>query len=99
MTFPKKKNLTNKAGWKDLPEGAVISNICSKENKTGNWASMKPVWDSKKCTHCLLCVVYCPEGCIPVKNNKREDTNPKYCKGCGICARECPMKAIEMKLK
>jgi Pyruvate/2-oxoacid:ferredoxin oxidoreductase delta subunit len=22
--------------------------------------------------------------------------DPMYCKGCGICANECPVKAIEM---
>ncbi|MGZ4903198.1 MAG: 4Fe-4S binding protein [Halobacteriota archaeon] len=25
--------------------------------------------------------------------------NPEYCKGCGICANECPIKGIKMKLE
>jgi pyruvate ferredoxin oxidoreductase delta subunit len=43
----------------------------------------------------------------PAKGLKGVSTNPKlgnfggfdldYCKGCGICAEECPFKAIEMK--
>ena len=31
------------------------------------------------------------------KEQKREDFNYDYCKGCGICANVCPFDAIEMK--
>jgi pyruvate ferredoxin oxidoreductase delta subunit len=36
--------------------------------------------------------MYCPEGAID--QNLTIDLN--FCKGCGICANECPKKAIEM---
>ena len=51
------------------------------------------------CTECDNCVVYCPEGII-----KRQAPTEgylvdySYCKGCGICAVECPRKAMEMLL-
>ncbi len=51
------------------------------------------------CTECDNCLVYCPEGII-----KRQAPNEgylldySYCKGCGICAVECPRKAMEMLL-
>ena len=95
----KKNPVKKKPGWKKLPEGAVIEKPSSRERKTGGWSSFRPVWDSKKCVHCVLCALYCPEGCIPVRDGKRGETNLEYCKGCGICAVECPAKAVKMERK
>ena len=70
----------------------------SKEFKTGDWRSMRPVYIEEKCKQCGLCFPVCPENAIPVnKDLKREDFNFDYCKGCGVCAVVCPFKAIEMK--
>ncbi|MGZ4905139.1 MAG: 4Fe-4S binding protein [Halobacteriota archaeon] len=33
------------------------------------------------------------------KAHIRYQLNPEYCKGCGICANECPIKGIKMKLE
>lgn len=66
------------------------------KNKTGSWRSMRPVWDEKKCTQCMLCWQFCPDNAIPEKNEKRTETNFDFCKGCGICAKICPVKAINM---
>ena len=75
----------------------------SRENKTGDWRSMRPVTDTAKCIKCGTCVSVCPEGCISgadVKKGLQEREFPKtdydYCKGCGICANECPVKCIAM---
>ena len=47
------------------------------------------------CTRCDTCLVYCPEGVI-----RRADgayaVDLTQCKGCGLCARECPRGAMEM---
>jgi pyruvate ferredoxin oxidoreductase delta subunit len=43
----------------------------------------------------MFCWVYCPDGIVRLKDEKIE-IDLKYCKGCGICAEECPRKAIEM---
>ena len=43
---------------------------------------------------CQLCWVYCPDACIT--RGAPPVIELAYCKGCGICAVECPTKAIEM---
>jgi pyruvate ferredoxin oxidoreductase delta subunit len=37
--------------------------------------------------------VYCPEACI---SKEGIEIDFQYCKGCGICAVECPAEAIVM---
>ena len=65
----------------------------SVNNKTGSWRTFKPVLDKDKCINCENCFLFCPEGCI----TKETDIDYDYCKGCGICAHECPVKAIKME--
>jgi len=43
----------------------------------------------------LYCYLCCPEGVI-FKKGKAVDIDYAFCKGCGICARVCPKKAIKM---
>ena len=62
-------------------------------NKTGSWRTFKPNLDKEKCVDCDNCIMFCPEGSI----NKDHDIDYDYCKGCGICEVECPVKAIKME--
>ncbi len=67
------------------------------ENKVSGWATFRPARDRDKCTMCLLCWFYCPEGTIVRVSDKGDlMTNYDYCKGCGVCANECPVDAIKM---
>ena len=81
---------------KQIKEGTIVDCGSSLDNKTGSWKTFKPEFDEKKCIHCMKCVMYCPDICIPVKSDKRLKANMNYCKGCGICAEVCPVKAIKM---
>ncbi len=45
----------------------------------------------------MLCVPFCPDASIPVKDGKRLDFDYIHCKGCGICVTVCPFDAITMK--
>ena len=85
-----------KPGWKELPPGAVVTEPgSSRKYKTGDWRAFKPVVEGDKCVNCLLCWVYCPDAAI-VREEKSVEINYDYCKGCGICAKECPRLAIKM---
>lgn len=61
----------------------------------GDWRSMLPVVNRKKCVKCSICWLYCPVQCI-IERTGWFDANLSTCKGCGICAEECPHGAIEM---
>lgn len=65
--------------------------------KTGDWRTFRPIIDESKCRRCLLCWVYCPEGCVERLEGDKIRIDLDYCKGCGICAHECPAKAIKME--
>jgi pyruvate ferredoxin oxidoreductase delta subunit len=69
--------------------------------KTGTWRSSEPVLNKDNCIDCLLCWLYCPDIAIFVRDGKMEGFDLDYCKGCGICALECPgkkgVKAIHMR--
>lgn len=60
---------------------------------TGEWRVFRPVKDDGKCNNCLLCWVFCPEATI---SKDGLEIDYQYCKGCGICAVECPTGAIVM---
>jgi pyruvate ferredoxin oxidoreductase delta subunit len=68
---------------------------------TGQWRNKRPIMDPALClaakagkVTCQICWVYCPDGCIAQGAGPVIDLT--YCKGCGICAQECPADAIAM---
>lgn len=69
--------------------------------KTGSWRVLRPILDEGKCLpvkagkpSCFQCWLYCPDCVVTKTIPPRIDL--EYCKGCGICAEECPAGAIEM---
>ncbi len=85
-----------------LTEGAWVEPASTTDTKTGAWRSFRPVWDREKCIKCYICIDLCPEGAIsalPLDENGKKtgiQVDLDYCKGCGICAYECPQQAYEM---
>jgi 2-oxoacid:acceptor oxidoreductase gamma subunit (pyruvate/2-ketoisovalerate family) len=47
------------------------------------------------CNECDLCITYCPEGMLK-RVGHRFEFDYSYCKGCGVCAAECPRNVIVM---
>lgn len=94
----KAKDINEQTRWQDLHMGLhVYEPATSKAFETGEWRTNTPVLDLDKCKQCLLCVPYCPDSSIPVKDGKRLDFDLDHCKGCGICVSACPFGAIMMK--
>ena len=84
-------------GWKELPPGAVVTDPGSTDQyPTGAWRTERPVVDMEKCTHCMICWIFCPEGTVLAAEGRFLGFDLEHCKGCGICAVECPRDAIEM---
>lgn len=63
--------------------------------KTGEWRALRPVVRREYCVKCATCWTYCPTQSI----REREawfEANLEICKGCGVCAVECPHGALRM---
>ena len=56
----------------------------------------KAVLDTGKCTFCLTCYRCCPHGAIYWSADNKPVISAVACQGCGICAAECPMDAIQI---
>ncbi len=90
-----KKERKHKAPERAAEPGVITTlsvPVVGSVGKTGSWRVFKPVKDEARCNNCLLCWIYCPEACI----SKDIRIDYDYCKGCGICAVECPRRAIVM---
>jgi pyruvate ferredoxin oxidoreductase delta subunit len=83
--------------WKDLPIGNIVTEKgAAKAYESGTWRSQRPTYDFTKCIKCGLCTIYCPEGCINQNKEGYFEANLYYCKGCGVCAKECWPRVIKM---
>lgn len=85
--------------WKpsDFPTGFVCPEGGTSVNcYTGGWRSMRPIWDSEKCTNCMLCWAYCPDSSIEIEDGEMTGIDLQHCKGCGVCVHECKFGALEL---
>jgi len=87
--------------YHELPPTPISDNDSSCV-KTGAWRTWRPIMHAEKCISCYICWKFCPDVSVIVDDEEAE-TVPRFdydhCKGCGICAHECPKDAIEMVLE
>jgi 2-oxoacid:acceptor oxidoreductase delta subunit (pyruvate/2-ketoisovalerate family) len=58
-------------------------------------ASARRCFQCGTCTFCMSCYDYCPDLAIQMDGKAKERAiDYDHCKGCGICAEECPRGAI-----
>ena len=87
--------------WQELPLGGVIPDGGNAADySTGSWRTQRPVWKPEECIHCLTCWVFCPEEAFRLTDGKTRTGKDRkeiseidygHCKGCGLCAAECPI--------
>jgi pyruvate ferredoxin oxidoreductase gamma subunit len=77
------------AAWADVSKKMLTV-------RTGDWRYKRPETDKTACRLCGWCCVYCFTGCMKLGEDGYYHPDLEYCKGCGVCANECPAQAIRM---
>jgi len=81
----------------ELPIAPASIPVKGSAGRTGDWRTFTPVVNYENCIKCYFCYMYCPDGVITVNpETKFTEIDLDYCKGCAICAEQCPKKCIEM---
>lgn len=79
--------------WREVNPGGVVTEPGNSVTYiTGTWRSMRPVRDLDQCTQCLICWIVCPDSSVVIEDGKVVAFDYDHCKGCGLCAQECPVK-------
>jgi pyruvate ferredoxin oxidoreductase delta subunit len=79
--------------WQEVSLGGVVKDRGnSVAYITGTWRTMRPLRDSEQCIQCLICWIMCPDASVLVEDGKVVSFDYDHCKGCGICAEQCPAK-------
>ncbi|HYU58713.1 MAG TPA: 4Fe-4S binding protein [Actinomycetota bacterium] len=82
-----------------LPAGLVTRPGTSAVYQTAGWRTEIPRFLLAACNGCDRCVAFCPEGIVVRLGKNRYGFDHDYCKGCGICAKECPVDDIVMEVE
>ncbi len=86
-----------------IPSLSSQARRCSMAEVNGGWDEVLAGGEAARCFNCGVCtgcdncLVFCPDVAIRKRQQPcTYDVLDQYCKGCGICARECPRHVIRM---
>ena len=87
----------------EIPELAVGDRILTFDEVKATFDRQAVVDEANRCFHCGVCdmcdncLIFCPDVAIKRREDQyRYEIDYDYCKGCGICAMECPRNAITL---
>jgi pyruvate ferredoxin oxidoreductase delta subunit len=82
--------------YTELPIGGMIVRPGNAEEyNTGSWRVKRPEFIAENCIKCGFCFIYCPDSAVDFSDGETVKFDLLHCKGCGVCAEECPGKKIE----
>ena len=90
--------------FKHLARPPVTVQFPEEEREMPPRARTNLVWFVERCTGCSTCAQACPDGCILVETEPREDGSYlvqryeidfRLCMYCGLCTEACPYEAIQ----
>ncbi len=85
--------------YDQLPTGGLIERGgTAHAYLTGGWRLRRPELDLEKCVHCLMCWLVCPDSAILLSRLKVVGIDYLHCKGCGLCASQCPPRARALRM-
>lgn len=77
---------------------AAVSRACTiLSRETIQVGGVVSVVDQEKCAACLSCVRVCPYNVPTINVEGAAEIEVAKCQGCGLCASECPAKAISLQ--
>ena len=85
------------AGLGSVRMGAPVMAFCRLDETTALFEARRCL-SCGNCFECDNCYGVCPDtAVVKLGPGKRFEFNDDFCKGCGICAVECPCGAIRME--
>ncbi len=77
---------------------AAVSRACTiLSRETIQVGGVVSVVDAEKCAACLSCVRVCPYNVPSINAEGAAEIEVAKCQGCGLCASECPARAITLQ--
>jgi heterodisulfide reductase subunit A-like polyferredoxin len=77
---------------------AAVSRACTVLSKNSiEVGGIVSVVDQDKCAACLSCIRVCPYNVPAINANGSAEIEVAKCHGCGLCASECPARAITLQ--
>ncbi|MDI6752545.1 MAG: 4Fe-4S binding protein, partial [bacterium] len=87
------KPLSENISQAEAAAGRAVTVLAKDHLEVGGVIS---VVDTDVCAACLTCVRACPYDVPFINPDGEAEIDPAKCHGCGICAAECPAKAIQL---